>query len=114
MTNLPPIGLTPGQISTLEKLLRAGFRLVTFERYARYLAVEKDGFVALFDPAGGRLALFSQVGYRLGEGIGMLVETASGNAFVWHNESVPASDELLAAYKKFRLELQELLSPPTS
>jgi hypothetical protein len=106
--------LTPEQISTLERLLGAGLRLVTFERYARYLAVEKEGFVALLDPAGGRLALFSQVGYRLGEEIGMLVETASGNAFVWHNASVPASDELLVAYEKFKLELQELLSPPTS
>jgi hypothetical protein len=103
-------GLTAGQISTLEKLLRAGFQLVTFERYARYLAVEKNGFVALLDPAGGRFTLFSQVGYRIAEGIGMLVEGARGKAFVWHQDSVPASAEILSAYERFKSELNELLS----
>jgi hypothetical protein len=103
-------GLTAVQISTLEKLFRAGFKLMTFERYARYLAVEKDSFVALLDPAGGRFTLFSQVGYRIADGIGMLVERQDGKAFVWHQDSVPASAELLDAYERFRSELDELLS----
>jgi hypothetical protein len=103
--------LTPGQASTLRRFLAAGFKLVTFERYARYLAVEKDGFVALLDPAGGRFTLFSQIGYRIGEGIGMLVEGTAGKAFVWHGESIPASAELLAAYERIRRELSDLLNP---
>jgi hypothetical protein len=111
MVNPSSTELTAGQISTLEKFLRAGFKFMTFERYARYLAVEKDGFVALLEPAGGRFTLFSQVGYRIGEGIGMLVEGATGKAFVWHQESVPASAELLAAYERIRRELSDLLSP---
>jgi hypothetical protein len=104
-------GLTAGQTSTLQKFLRAGFKLVTFERYARYLAVEKEGFVALLEPSGGRFTVFSQVGYRIGEGIGMLVEGATGKAFVWHQESVPASTELFAAYERIRRELSDLLNP---
>jgi hypothetical protein len=103
--------LTAGQIATLEKFLRAGFELVTFERYERYLAVEKEGFVALLQPAGGRFTLFSQIGYRIGEGIGMLVEGATGKTFVWHQESVPASAELLAGYERIRRELSDLLNP---
>jgi hypothetical protein len=109
MADLPSAGLTPTQTSTLEKLLRAGFKFVTFERYARYLAAEKDGFVALLDPAGGKVALFSQVGYRIGDDIGMLVEKPEGKAFVWHGEIVPATPQLLAAYERFQTKLRELL-----
>lgn len=109
MADLPSTGLTPGQLSTLEKFLRAGFKFVTFERYARYLAVEKDGFVALLDPAGGKLALFSQVGYRVGDGIGMLVEKPEGKAFIWHGEVVPAPPQLLATYEHIQTELGNLL-----
>jgi hypothetical protein len=111
MTDLPSAPLTPGQISTLEKLLHTGFKFVTFEHYARYLAVEKDGFVALLDPAGGKLALFSQAGYLMGEGIGMLVEKPGGKAFVFHQQSVPATPELLAAYEQFKRQLGEILRP---
>jgi len=109
MADLPSVGLTPGQISTLEKFLRAEFKFVTFERYARYLAVEKEGFVALLDPAGGSLALFSQVGYRIGDGIGMLVEKPEGKAFVWRGEIVPATPQLLAAYERIQTQIRELL-----
>ncbi len=103
--------LTPSQALVLRRFLEAGFKLVTIERYERYLAVEKHGFVALLEPAGDRFRLFSQVGYRMGEGIGMLVEGTVGRAFVWHQESLPASAELLAAYEQVRRELSDLLNP---
>ncbi len=90
------LDLTSAQISTLEKLLRTGFKFVTLERYGRYLAVEKEGFIALLDPAEGKVRLFSQVGYRMGDGIGMLVERREGKAFVWHGKSAAASPQLLA------------------
>ena len=80
----------------LESLLKAGFRFVSFERYARYLGVERDGFVALLETAGGKVQLFGQVGYHVGEGIAMLVERAEGKAFVWKGEAVAATPELLA------------------
>jgi hypothetical protein len=101
--------LTPAQVATLERILRAGFRLVTFERYARYIGIEKDGFVALLDPAGGGLRIFSQLGYRLEDGIAMLVERGRGKAFVWKGESVEATPELLRAYERIRSELANLL-----
>jgi hypothetical protein len=110
MAEAPSFPLTPAQVSALERLLRAGFKFVTFERFARYLAVEKQGFVALLDPAEGRLRIVSQVGYRLGEEIGMLVERAEGKWFVWKGESIVASPDLLTAYARFKAELSELLS----
>jgi hypothetical protein len=89
--------------------LKAGFRFVTFERYARYLAVEKDGFVALLETSEGKVELFGQVGYHVGEGIAMLVERTEGKAFVWKVEQVPATPELLAGYARFKGELRRLL-----
>jgi hypothetical protein len=108
---MPESDLTSTQIATLERFLRAGFAFVTMERYARYLGVEKNGFIALLDPSGGKLTVFSQVGYRLGEGVAMLVEREAGKAFVWKDQSVAATPELLAAYEKFKEELEKLLHP---
>ena len=105
------LSLTPAQVATLERLLRAGFRFLTFERYGAYFAVERDGFVALLDPAGGKLTVFSQAGYLVGEGIGMLVEQPGGKSFVFHDQSVPATPELLATYEQFKKHLDEILSP---
>jgi hypothetical protein len=101
--------LNPNQVSTLESLLQAGFRFVTFERYARYLAVEREGFVALLEINEGKVRLFGQVGYHVGDGIAMLVERAGGRVFTWKSESVPATPEMLAAYERFRQDLNRLL-----
>jgi len=101
--------LTPTQIATLERFLQAGFRFVTLERMERYPGVEKDGFVALLDLSGGRLAQFGQVGYLFPEGLGMLVERGDGKAFVWKSKSVSATPELLAGYERFRREVRALL-----
>lgn len=115
MSEVAPSPLTPSQIAKLERLLRAGFKFVTFERFARYPAVEKDGFVALLDTAQGEIRIFGQVGYRIGEGIGVLVKRARERVFVWKRESVKATPELLKAYDDFRAELkQNLEGTPSS
>jgi len=108
---MPDPNLNPSQVATLERFLRAGFTFVTLERYARYLGVEKDGFIALLDSSGGKLTVFSQVGYRMGDGIGMLVESGEGKAFVWKDCVIAATPELLVVYDRFKSELGELLSP---
>jgi hypothetical protein len=101
--------LTPVQIRLLENLLAAGFQFVNMERITRHLLVEKSGFIALLDPAEGQLRLFGQVGYRMGDGIGMLIEQGGRPAFVWKKESVAASSELLAAYERVKIELTEIV-----
>ena len=106
--------LTPSQVAKLERLLRAGFKFVTFERFARYPAAEKNGFVALLDTAQGRIRIFGQVGYQLGEGIGVLIERGVGKFFVWKEQSVAATPELLQAYQDFRTELQQILEESAS
>ena len=102
--------LTAGQIANLQKVLEAGFRFVTLERYGRYFGIERDGFAILIDPAEGRLRTFGQAGYLIGDGIGMLVERGGAKEFVWHRDSVAATQELLAAYERFRSEVGALFT----
>lgn len=109
MLEAQPKELSPGQVAVLESLLRAGFQFVTFERYARYLAVERERFVALLETGEGKVKLFGQVGYHVGEGIAMLVERGEGKAFVWKGECVPALPELLAGYERTKADLRQLL-----
>jgi hypothetical protein len=111
MTETNPANLTRNQIAVLEGLLKAGFTFVTFEQYPRFLGVEKQGIVALLDPAEGKLRVFSQVGYRMGDGIGMLVERSEGKEFVCHDQTVVATPELLEVYERVREELQNFLLP---
>ena len=110
MPDVTPPSLTPVQVARLESLLKAGFQFVTFEQFARYPAVEKAGFVALLDVSGEKVRQFGSVGYHLGNGICVLVERAAGRAFVWKNESMEATPELLAAYARVKEELAGLLA----
>ena len=110
MPDVSPPSLTPAQVARLESLLKAGFQFVTFEQFARYPGVEKAGFVALLDISGEKVRQFGSVGYHLGSGIGVLIERAGGKAFVWKNESVTATPELLATYESVKRELEELLA----
>ena len=112
MAEAPQIELTPAQVLVLENLLKAGFEFVTLEHVVRYLPVQKNGFIALLNPAGGKLSVFGQTGYRIGEGVGMMVEKPQGKTFVWKNQSVAATPELLEAYERFKAELEELLMGP--
>jgi len=106
---IPASTLTTAQVACLERLLKAGFQFIAFEQFARHPAVEKAGFVALLDISRGRVLQFGSVGYHIGGGVGVLIERAGGKAFVWKNESVPATPELLATYESVRRELEELL-----
>jgi len=109
MTEPGSLEFSGAQIKLLEKLLKAGFQFATVERITRYLAVEKSGFLALLDPANGRLQMFGQVGYRVGAGIGMLTEQGGKPVFVWKKAAISATPNLLTAYSRVKDELAEIL-----
>jgi hypothetical protein len=109
MTEPQSLELSPAQIRTLQQLLDAGFQFVTLERITRHVVVEKGGFVALLDPVEGKLRLFGQIGYRVGDGIGVLVDQRGEQAFVWKKHAVAATPELLADYSRVKDELAEIL-----
>jgi hypothetical protein len=101
--------LTQGQARILQKLLQAGFEFASIEHVARHIVMEKEGFIALLDPADGQLRVFGQLGYRVGDGIGMLIEQGGRQAFVWKKESMEATPEILTSYARVRGELAEIL-----
>ena len=109
MTEPQSLELTPAQIKALEELSKAGFQFVTMERITRHLVVEKEGFIALLDPGDGKLRLFGQIGYRVRDGIGVLVEQGPKKAFVWKKNSVAATPDLLAVCSRVKKELAEIL-----
>lgn len=112
MTRTPE--LEPSQLARLQKILEAGFRLMRIPHVERYLTVERNGFVALLDPSGGGLSLLGQVGYLLGEGIGMLVEREGRRVFVWKQESREATPEMVAEYEQFKEDIEEQLNEPSA
>jgi hypothetical protein len=112
MAETTPVELSQAQISILQNLLKAGFEFVTLEHVTRYLPVQKNGFIALLDPSAGKLGIFGQVGYRMSNGVGVMVEKKGGKAFVWKNQSVEATPALLEACERFNEELNELLQGP--
>ena len=114
MPENPPGSLTAAQAARVERLLHAGFHLVSLEQFARYPAVEKDGFIALLDLSGEGVRPFGSVGYRVSGGIAVLVERAGGKSFVWKQSSVQATPELLVAYTRVQSELAELLAEGTA
>ena len=109
MAEISPPSLSPAQVSRLENLLKLGFRLVTFEQFARHPAVEKEGFVALLDVSGDQVRQFGSLGYKVGNGIGVLMDRSTGKAFVWKREVVEATPALLAVYARVKKELAEQL-----
>lgn len=96
---------TSAQIRTLEKLLASGFQFATFEKYPRYLGVEREGFVALLEPAGGRLVQFGTAGYRFGGEIGVLLQRYDRYVFVCHQQEVEATGQMLQLYNQFKVDL---------
>ena len=110
MPEVSPVPLKPAQVARLESLLKTGFHFVAFEQFARYPGVEKDGFVALLDISGETVRQFGSVGYHMGSGIGILVERSGAKVFVWKNESVEATPELLVTYYQVKRDLDELLA----
>lgn len=111
MPEVTPPPLHPAQVARLEALLKAGFQFVAFEQFGRYPGAEKAGFVALLDLSGNQVRQYGAAGYHMGNGIGILVERGSGKAFIWKNQTLQATPELMAAYEGFKEELSQLLAP---
>ncbi len=101
--------LVPDQVATMNRLQAAGFDCATLAGVEGYLAVEKDGFAALLEPIEGSFRIFGQIGYRMGESLGTLVEQEGRQVFVYQEKVVDATPEMIETYQHFRAELQSLL-----
>jgi hypothetical protein len=94
----------------LQKLYLAGFELQTFERFPTSLGVLRDGCIALLRATPQGLEIIGTPGWRMGEVMGVLVERDGRQAFLAKSETIEATPEKLEAIRRFREDLDRVLS----
>lgn len=100
----------PDPAEQLQRMYVAGFELQTFDRFPKCVGVTRDGCVALLVPSIGGLQMLGTPGWRLGEAIGVLVETGGRQVFQAKQEIVEATPERLERLARFRADLARLLA----
>jgi len=94
----------------LQRIYAAGFELQTFDRFPQAIGVLKHGYIAFLIPGGPEgLQILGNVGRRMGESLGPLVERGGRTVFLHKEEIIEATPEMIAALNAFKLELKRLL-----
>ncbi len=96
-------------MQALAKLKELGFDFVQLPRYDRHVAATRDGFAALLEYREEHIYQFSSSGYLLDGQLALLVERSGASAFVLKEKQVPASDKMLALYRRFQTDLRSAL-----
>jgi|SRR6478672_5843013 hypothetical protein len=93
----------------LQRLYVAGFELQTFDRFPKAIGVVRDGCIAFLVPGPDGLQILGNIGWRMGESLGPLVERAGRKVFVHKQEVLEATPERIATLERFRTDLNTLL-----
>jgi hypothetical protein len=108
-----PTPLTQAHLPRLQALAAAGFELVSLPRFPGFVAAKKYGCAALLEPLdGGGLRQFSAAGYLLEGNLAVLVEKGGEPWFVWKEQQLRATPDLLEAVRRLEAELACLLELP--
>lgn len=99
----------PDSAEQLQQLYSAGFDLQTFERFPKAIGVVRDDCIAFLVPGPEGLQILGNVGWRMGESLGPLVERNGQKVFVHKEETLEATPERIAALEKFKKDLKDLL-----
>lgn len=99
----------PDPAEQLQKLYLAGFELETFDRFPKAVGVVRDNCIALLVPGPEGLQILGNVGWRMGESLGPLVERAGKKVFIHKQEVLEATPERLATLEHFRSDLKAVL-----
>jgi hypothetical protein len=100
----------PDPAEELQRIYLAGFELQTFERYPQSVGVIRDGCIALLRATPAGLQMIGAPGWRIGEVMGVLVEKDGREVFQAKSEIVEATPERLEALRKFKRDLEQLLT----
>lgn len=87
----------------------AGFELETFERFPKAIGVLRAGYIAFLVPGPEGLQILGNVGRRMGESLGPLVERSGRKLFIHKEEEIEATEEMIAELEQFRDDLKRLL-----
>jgi len=94
----------------LQKLYLAGFELQAFERFPTSVGVLRDGCIALLRATPQGLEIIGTPGWRMGEVMGVLVERDGCQVFQAKSETIEGTPEKLEALRRFREDLDRVLS----
>jgi hypothetical protein len=100
----------PDPAEQLQRIYAAGFGLQTFERYPNSIGVIRDGCIALLKSTPMGLQMVGAPGWRMGEVLGVLVERDGSQVFQAKAEIVEATQERLVRLRRFREDLEQLLT----
>ena len=93
----------------LQRLYVAGFDLQTFDRFPKAIGVLRDNCVAFLVPGPDGLQILGNVGWRMGESLGPLVEHNGQKIFVHKEETLEATPDRISTLEKFRADLRAIL-----
>ena len=93
----------------LQRLYVSGFDLQTFERFPKAIGVLRDNCLAFLVPGPDGLQILGNVGWRMGESLGPLVERDGRKVFVHKQELIEATPERVATLERFRSDLKAIL-----
>ncbi|HKW76858.1 MAG TPA: hypothetical protein VJN64_15110 [Terriglobales bacterium] len=93
----------------LQQLYLAGFELQTFERFPKAIGVLRDGCVAFLVPGPEGLQILGNIGWRMGESLGPLVDRQGRKVFVHKGEELEATPERISALNRFEIDLKSAL-----
>jgi len=93
----------------LQQLYLAGFELQTFDRFPKAIGVLRDNCIAFLVPGPEGMQILGNVGWRMGESLGPLVERAGRQVFVHKDEVLEATPERIATLERFRTDLRAVL-----
>jgi hypothetical protein len=96
----------PDAAELLQQLYLAGFDLQTFERFPKAIGVLRDGCIAFLVPAPDGLQILGNIGWRMGESLGPLVEREGRKVFVHKGEVLEATPERISALRRFESDLK--------
>ena len=108
--------LSPRQITTLQRLVAAGFRPIAIPPYESALCMRKGECAVVLAPVpNGGLKVLAPASYLVDGNFGVRLKRGSGEVFVWKKSEIPATPERLEELAAFRRELIEILElPPTT
>ena len=98
----------------LARLYQAGFEIQKLERFPRSVCVLRDKCIAVLEPRPEGLTLIGSASWRIGEGIGVLVEKDGRQVFQSKDQIIEATAERLRALRQFEADLRRLLSPEST
>jgi Rieske Fe-S protein len=108
-----PMEFSPQQMSTLERLMGAGFSPIAIPPYESALCMRKGECAVVLAPVpNGGLKVLAPASYLVEGNFGVKLKRGSGEVFVWKKAEIPATQERLRELDEFRRELMEILEMP--